>query len=386
MISASLIDPPSLFDELLSPISWTDFCDKHWAQEPLHVAHHESFFDELLSVTELERAIRTEGFFETRAARLRGRDYGAFEHPKSFKEACAGIEDGKSLQLRKMEQFLDPTGKLLTLARDMERKLRHPLESISCYLAPPSSFGLGPHLDETEIFTLQISGRKRWKLYHRVTTDREQTVKREQLGPPSLELTLEAGDFFYHPRGLIHEVSTVGVSSLSVTLVFAPRTWRTMLEAFVSALASTPEFLEALPAGPIGPAPAAFESKKALIERALSRFALEDFRRELGTHATRTLPDFVPGELEKALRIGALTVGSLVHKPETLRLERKPDRLLLTSRSGSLDFPTGVEVALEFVCSIDRPFLVLEIPGLDAGGRVWLAKRLLHLGALAEHG
>src|SRR5262249_45624024 len=155
---------------LLAPVSFECFSDVHWGRKPLHIARETNgFYDGLINLADLERYFSLGELFRRHSVQAVSRRWGGGEGPP---QTLGDINDrllhGDSLRLRRMECFLDPSAPIVALAREMESTLQHPLSSLSCYITPVGAAGLGPHHDETEIFTLQIEGTKRWQLFHRV--------------------------------------------------------------------------------------------------------------------------------------------------------------------------------------------------------------------------
>ncbi|OLP83380.1 Bifunctional lysine-specific demethylase and histidyl-hydroxylase NO66 [Symbiodinium microadriaticum] len=75
------------------------------------------------------------------------------------------------------------------------------------------------HHDEVEVFMLQLEGAKRWRLHRCPKGPLPRSYcwdyKEEELGPPLMELVLEAGDLLYLPRGTVHK-ALLAVGAVSV--------------------------------------------------------------------------------------------------------------------------------------------------------------------------
>ena len=144
---------PFTFARLLAPSTVETFCDEYWAARPMHVVRGISdFYDDLISLAELERLFAIDGFFARHLATTPERGMGAPDPPpSSVSEVYERLAGGASLRLRKLETVLDSGRPIIVLLRDIARILGHPCESLSCYVAPAGARGLGPHHDETEI-------------------------------------------------------------------------------------------------------------------------------------------------------------------------------------------------------------------------------------------
>ena len=89
------------------------------------------------------------------------------------------------------------------------------------YITPPNSQGFTLHWDTHDVFVMQISGSKKWRVYNSPITlpSREIFILEEwQQVPPSIDVELCAGDLLYLPRGYIHEAETTGQHSVHISL------------------------------------------------------------------------------------------------------------------------------------------------------------------------
>ncbi len=118
-----------------------------------------------------------------------------------------------------------------------------------------SNQGFPPHFDNHDVFVMQISGAKAWRLYGApVETPyrgEEFQVGRYEPGEVTREFTLSAGDCVYIPRGLMHDAENAGdAPSLHITVGLITKTWADLLLESISELAlSEPDFRRSLPAG-----------------------------------------------------------------------------------------------------------------------------------------
>ena len=123
------------------------------------------------------------------------------------------------------------------------------------YLTPPHNQGFRTHYDDHDVFVLQVSGEKYWRLYD---TPVENPYRGEgfrpddhKVGEPVEEFVLKAGECAYVPRGLMHDASTHGDEpSLHITLGLIVKTWADlMLEAVSEVALRHPAFRRSLPVG-----------------------------------------------------------------------------------------------------------------------------------------
>jgi len=231
-----------------------NFLAHYWAQRPLHLVRGRAdFYHSLTSLQEIEQYFSLDEVFERHSLSTPREGYGLPDPPpRSLAELHDRLLHGYALRIRRMECFIQPSAPVLALLRDMELVLQHPKESLSCYVSPSSAQGLGAHHDETEIFTLQISGSKIWRIYHRADAIHAATYAVEDLGEPSFEVTLKPGDLLYMPSRWVHHV-TSDVASFSLTIVFNAVTWKTLIDVLLEKLANSPAFLASMPPGVCSP-------------------------------------------------------------------------------------------------------------------------------------
>ena len=123
------------------------------------------------------------------------------------------------------------------------------------YLTPSGNQGFPPHYDNHDVFIMQISGAKAWRLYGTpiATPFRGERFSLEAHKPSEVTevFTLRAGDCVYIPRGLMHDAENVGDEpSLHITVGLIVKTWADLLLEAVSELAlEEPAFRRSLPAG-----------------------------------------------------------------------------------------------------------------------------------------
>jgi hypothetical protein len=383
---------PWSFATILHPLTPAAFCSDYWGQSPLHLCRAQAdFYATLITLADVERYLSMSEIFSRQALTIPRQGSGAPDPPPaSLSELYERLLEGSSLRIRRMECFLDPAAPVLALLRDMELALQHPWASLSCYIAPPNAVGLGPHYDETEIFTLQIAGAKRWRLYHRIDSDLPGILQPEQLGEPVHDLRLQAGDLLYLPRGWAHEV-TCEEPAFSLTLVFDAVKWGAVLDVLVAKLARTSPFLAAMPAGVLlGGRPEALrpglEARLALIRDALASLSVEDIVDALAPKLVgrMTLPP--DAQLDAVFHLDRLTLETVVQKRPGIgcHLTQRDGKVVLHLPGDYvLQASTRAEPALRGILGTEAPFRIAEMPGDLAGlAKLVLAKQLVACGLL----
>jgi hypothetical protein len=123
------------------------------------------------------------------------------------------------------------------------------------YLTPPGNQGFPPHYDNHDVFVLQVSGGKLWRLYETSADTPYRGERFEQSGmePGAVaqEFRLGPGDCAYLPRGVMHDAENIGDEpSLHITVGLFTRKWADLVLEAVSELAlAEPDFRRSLPPG-----------------------------------------------------------------------------------------------------------------------------------------
>lgn len=385
-------------DLALDPVAKGEFLDDYCERRPLVVARAEpGRFDSVLSDSDVERlvcesAIRTPAFRLVKdGAQLPASTYttdiawrpGSFSGTALVDRVAQEHAAGATIVLQALHLHWHAAA---VYCRRLEVELGWPVQA-NAYRTPASSQGFGVHHDTHDVFVLQVCGHKRWRVYEPVVelplkSQRWSSGDAARIGEPVHDLTLEAGDTLYLPRGWPHEATAADVDSLHITVGLHPPTRIDALRAALSECADDVVFRRMLDAG--GEIPGEL----------LERLAL---RLDPGAVARRARRGFVDGR--RAILDGQLTqIRMLERLTMQSPLQRRPTviaDLECCDTGATLRFE-GKEVrlppqAVEAVASAHaagEPFTAAELPGpLDGAGRLVLVKRLVREGflRLLEH-
>lgn len=165
-------------------------------------------------------------------------------------------DSGCSMRILNPQTFIPAVYKMTSKLQEFF----HCMVGTNVYLTPKNSQGFAPHYDDIEAFVLQVEGQKHWRIYEPRTSaevlarDSSHNFSQDEIGKPILEVTLEAGDLLYFPRGFIHQAVTVDDKhSLHITLsMYQKNSYADLLEALLpaalkSAINSDVRFREGLP-------------------------------------------------------------------------------------------------------------------------------------------
>ena len=127
------------------------------------------------------------------------------------------LRQNYSIQLLHAEHWVRSLARFCTAIMEHSRSI----SSVNVYVTPPGMrVATPPHIDFTGSWMVQLSGRKRWRLWrkeqfflpvkkrHIIGRDEGDAIDEAKLGEPYLEAVLEPGDSLWVPRGCIHSTST----------------------------------------------------------------------------------------------------------------------------------------------------------------------------------
>ncbi|ROQ88893.1 cupin superfamily protein [Streptomyces sp. 2132.2] len=123
---------------------------------------------------------------------------------------------GATLVLDAVELLVPAVG---SLCERLAASLSCPVDAVA-FLTPPDRKGLAAHIDDEDVFVLQLSGSKQWTVHEqlRPVPLTPGALPASALGPVALTPLLEPGDVLYVPRGTPHHAESTGGHSLHLSL------------------------------------------------------------------------------------------------------------------------------------------------------------------------
>jgi len=102
--------------------------------------------------------------------------------------------------------------------------------------------GVGPHVDDYDVFLLQAQGRRRWRVGKGNAGEflPDLPLKVLRRFKPEQDWILEAGDLLYLPPGVAHEGTAVGGACMTCSVGFRAPAWRELLEPWIDTVAARP--------------------------------------------------------------------------------------------------------------------------------------------------
>jgi len=289
------------------------------------------------------------------------------------------VRDGATLILTQLHESVES---LADLCRDLEAVFNCHVQT-NIYLTPPGEQGFKPHFDGHDVLVFQLQGSKAWTIFenrYELPFKGERFNSNEhEPGSAVDEFDLNAGDFLYLPKGVMHQAPNKGNEpSLHITIGLIQKNWTDLiLEAISEVAVRHPEFRQPLPPGfarpdfDIATAAPVFERLKSLIndelqfEGALDYFAGEFIRNQK--------PKTV-GRLQQIL--GGANLGDqrwVLSSNALAQFESDEHRVIVVAAGGELKFKPHFSEAVEIALS-GAVFRIDDLQLSEQDGQVMLAE------------
>ena len=378
---------------MIRPINEQVFFEQYWEKQPLVVKRSRpDYFGSLLSLDEVDRLITTLDLryptitLKNAEQLVAAEDYTVQGDSIDVAKVYQLFEKGSTITLAYLDTRV-PT--LAALCRSLESEFSFPFQA-NVYLTPARAKGAKYHYDSHDVFVLQVAGSKRWTLYG---TPVELPLRGQDFdaavherGEPTLEFELEAGDFAYIPRGVVHDASSGEPTSLHITVGVLHVTWTDLLlESVADVSLNDPAFRKALCPGfarqDFNPAQAR-EIFRELLQRVAAQSDLDAMLERFADEFISLCPPLLRGQMSQITNLDRVTVNTVVgaRKGAISQVRTGREATTVDCYGRKISFPVHVTEAVRFALS-NFKFAVCELPGdLDEAGKVTLVRRLIREG------
>ena len=396
--------------QLISPIEAQSFIARYWENEVLLVRDRCAARDSLalgewedLVIRAIEKGKKVEILSVPAAA--------ADQAPELAKIQDA-FAQGRSIRIVNAQEVFAP---LETLCATLTSELSHPVR-VNIYITPPNRQGLDPHVDDHDVFVVQMSGRKRWRLYgepyllpleHRPRLQFESHMngtwggadwgarawKLAEDEQPSLDTPLETGQMFYVPRGVVHVASSMEATSVHATIGVHSTRIADLAALVVDRMArEDPALRRSLPLGfarYLGDAHHLVPEVEAALRRVTPR-AVRDAFEELAARHIANRKEAIEKEAREAADLAAKIEAEPRPLADDEELRFAPDTLVTTTETsvslrrfqkGTEDahFPKGFERAIIEIVH-QRTFRPTDLNALSTRSARNLVRHLIDKG------
>ena len=385
--------PDSGLKWLIAPNDSGQFLSGYWERQPLTVKRGTpDYFGDLLSLDDIDRVLtanllRVEDAQMTNAAReVKQSQYayptGVIDVAKLYQE----FADGSTIILPQLHGRLP---RLAACCRALEHEFSTRFQT-NIYLTPGNAQGFKPHYDAHDVFILQISGTKRWRLYDTPVALplRGQAFRPDEHTPGEItaEFTLGPGDTAYIPRGIMHDAESDGEMSLHITVGALVRTWH---DLFVEALSGVSLNNAGMRDGlPVGFARPEFDRTNArakfadLLRQMADQIDFDGALDRFADDIVATRNPLLWGQLEQIARLPDLSPENVITvRPDLiLRMERSEEHIAIHCYGAIITLPShAAEPAMAALSG--TPSSIGDLPGdLDEAGKLVLVRRLVREG------
>ncbi len=396
-----------VFARAIQPVDLNTFFGDYWERQSLVIWRNEpGYFADLMSTTAIDHILsstdlRLPAFRLVReGTQIPVSEYtrdirvttGTFAGLADLNHIYAEYQKGATIVLQALERSWPP---LIEFCKALEHFFGHPIQA-NLYFTPANAQGFAAHYDTHDTLILQVEGKKRWKVYDAPfpLPLAKQKYSRDEIkyGEPQFDLTLNAGDTLYMPRGVIHEALTSDSYSLHITIGIKVWTWLDAVSRMVAQALTECEqeiaFRRSLPLR--------FASDEGqIVEKTNSGIAdlIDAFKQHLDPNRAHDLlaDQFVltrlPSRKDQLLdlqQVEVVTLDSQIARRDHMifRLKLEGDAISLSFQGKRIHFPADISETVEFVTQSER-FRVRELAGnLDDAGKLVLVKRLIREGFL----
>lgn len=243
---------------LIAPVAEKEFFENHYERRALYCGRGDTGrfaalfslnrLDEIIASAELPRSSLSMARSEPPLKRA---DYTFKSGNINRGAVIRHFQRGATIILNQLQRA---EGSLAEFCRGLEAVFSCRVQT-NVYLTPPNSQGFNTHYDDHDVFIIQVSGAKRWRLYGKsIENPYSGEVFRSsehEAGELEREFLLRAGECLYIPRGLMHDASNHGEApSLHITAGLIVKKWADLILEAVSEVAlRNPKFRRSLPPG-----------------------------------------------------------------------------------------------------------------------------------------
>ena len=224
MLHASPSSPPSLSApapdqpcHLLGGLSPAQFMRRHWQKKPLLIRNAIPGFAPLLTRQQLFDMAADEAV-ESRLIVRRPQGWTLKHGPMARQQLPALRQPGWTLLVQGVDQHLDAAHELLQRFRFVPDAR---LDDLMISWASEAG-GVGPHFDSYDVFLLQATGQRRWRIGRQRDLSLQPDVPLKILShfEPEEEHLLNPGDMLYLPPRWAHDGDAVGVDCSTYSIGF----------------------------------------------------------------------------------------------------------------------------------------------------------------------
>lgn len=384
-------------EEIIFPHTLSNFSQQFWDQELLTIERNQTdYYHSLFSIKEVDKVL---GLHHPTGKAIRvvknqvPLDKTKYENPDgtlNLNQIYAAYADGHTIVVNEINSFWNP---LKQLCQNLTDETGHRTVA-NMYLTPKNQKALLPHYDTHDVFVIQVEGTKHWKVYDSVyetplVNSYQPIFQREQLSGMK-EITLNAGDMMYIPRGIPHEAVTTGKSSLHLTLGMYSVQYADAISKSLQSLAMNHVSLrKALPIGhhknPFTLSEELKENFTAIVNQLLSEDALHSGLQMLREEERTKKTPAIDGHFDSLDLLDTIGLDTVVCKRNNTNcnIQQTGNAARIIFSGNVIKGPAAITPVLEFIANQPGTFKITELPLLNSENKLKLIKRLIRGGLLS---
>ena len=214
LATAATPDAPLI---LLGGLSPAQFMRRHWQKKPLLIRQAIPGFEPLLNRSQLFE-LACQDAVESRLIVRKPQGWSLKSGPFKRSGLPPLKQAGWTLLVQGVDQHVDAVHELLKRFRFVPDAR---LDDLMISWASEGG-GVGPHFDSYDVFLLQASGQRRWRIGRQkdLTLQPDVPLKILQNFEPEEEHVLEAGDMLYLPPRWAHDGDALGADCMTYSIGF----------------------------------------------------------------------------------------------------------------------------------------------------------------------
>jgi len=386
----------SKFENLIFPFTSEEFFQDYYEKKYLYIARNNpNYYDAILNTDDIDLFLQNKSLPSNWVTVVeKGEEFPAYQWTHRNSSTANNdtlfvlFNQGKTLIINSGNRSII---KLINYCSDLEKELKFRLQC-NVYITPHNSQGFAPHYDDHDLFIMQTTGTKVWRLYNmpiELPSRKQPHYKikdKYELGEPNFEVELTPGDLLYIPRGLIHDVATRDTASVHITIGLHPNYWFEILQEIAELAAEKAEFRKAVPNGITAES---YQSQfkqdfLSLTQSLINNLDLDEILERKFDKYIDSKRSEDQNRFKDSIQVNQLTLNSVLAKRQNIiyKLERDQKNVYVKFYGKRLEFPRFTEPSINTLLQ-SQSFAVKDIGGLVTDeGKIDLATKFIQEGFL----
>ena len=259
----------------------------------------------------------------------------------------------------------------------MELAFQHPIGA-NLYFTPATNQGFKTHVDDHDVFVLQLNGEKAWTVFD--IDEGSQLIPARDATVFPIQLVLQQGQALYIPKGYPHYAATLGSASTHLTVGLFPFQLNDLVSRSLCEVARDHPQLR-LSISPVSDSPGQ-QISPALMEKVFEERYLTSARRAMTKDFLQRAKPFIRGRFSQSPSVIGLESRLYSRFYGMTLVEVKDGRASIYFPGNYVSGPAVLEPALEFISEHERFYPRELLGGLTDRAKVVLTQRLAREGLL----